>query len=121
MSKNEELAQELCKAAAERLHHLSMRYVGALHEVALGKPVGLIPKTHPGNYEMRDLIDLVLLTRAEINALTALLVKKQAFTSYEYIVQCTEEYEWFTKQKAEQLGCEVSDAGLVFKTKKGGQ
>ena len=100
--------------AANRLHHLSMRYVGALHECAKGEKVGIIAQNHPGNREMRDLIDLVLLTRAEINGITELLVKKGITTTEELQKIFAGEYEWLTKQKAQQLGVEVTDVGLVF-------
>ena len=102
------------REAAERLHHLSMRYAGAWVEVAKGEKVGLLPKDYPGLKEMRDLIDLILLTRAEINGLTELLVKKGLTTTEELQKIFGTEYEWLTKQKAQQLGVEVTDAGLKY-------
>lgn len=102
------------REAAERLHHLSMRYVGALHEVAKGEKVGLIAQDHPGSREMRDLIDLILLTRAEINGITEILVKKGICTVDEIKNTFTAEYEWLTKAKAQQLGVVVTDVGLSF-------
>ena len=48
--------------AAERLHHLSMRYAGAMQELISGKPVGLMPSNSPGLKEARDFIDLILFT-----------------------------------------------------------
>lgn len=107
--------QAAMRKAADKLHHLSMRYVGAFAEIALGRKVGLLPKGTPGLSEMRDLIDLILLTRAEINAFTALLVRKGVFTVDEFTRQCKHEYEWLTEQKAHYLGVEVTDAGLVFR------
>lgn len=101
--------------AANRLHHLSMRYVGALQEVACGQKVGLIGKNHPGNKEMRDLVDLILLTRAEINGLTQILVNAKLITLEAFEKLMTEQYEYLTDVKAKQLGVEVSDVGLVFK------
>lgn len=104
----------LFRQAANRLHHLSMRYVGALHEVAMGEKVGLIAKNHPGNAEMRDLIDLILLTRAEINGISRILIDRKIVSNDKLEKIFTEEYEWLTKQKAQQLGVQVTDAGLTF-------
>jgi hypothetical protein len=100
--------------AQNRLHHLSFRYVGAMVEVVGGKPVTVLPKCHPGVKECRDLIDLILFTRAEINALTKVLITKGVFTEKEYVMQATEEYSWFCKEKASWLGVEVTDVGLSF-------
>jgi hypothetical protein len=97
---------EAMRAAANRLHHLSMRYAGALVELLGDKPVGMIPRGQPGLREARDFIDLILFTRAEINALTKLLEITKAFAA---------EYEWFAQQKAKFLGVGLNDAGLVFR------
>lgn len=43
--------------AANRLHHLSMLYVGSFVELAQGKPVGMLPHNYPGLKDTRDLID----------------------------------------------------------------
>lgn len=102
------------RLAAERLHHLSMRYVGSIMEVGQGAivPIGLIPQGNVGVKECRDLIDLVLLTRAEINALTTLLVQHKVFKVKEFARQCAEEYEWLAQQKAKQFNVEITDVGL---------
>lgn len=109
-----EEAVEKCKASAHRLHHLSMVYVGAFMEVAKGQKVGLIPLNHPGLKETRDLIDLLLFTRAEISGLTRLMVDKGVFTAQEYQEQMIEEYDWFAQQKSKQFGCTVTDTGLSW-------
>jgi hypothetical protein len=101
--------------AANRLHHLSMRYVGAVFEVASGTPVSLLPSNHPGIREMRDLIDCVLLSRAEINGFTRILVEAKLLTIERAEQIFAEEYQWLEEQKAKFLGVEVSDAGLVIK------
>lgn len=107
---------EAYNKAANRLHHLSMRYAGAMMELVSGKKVGLIPANAPGFREARDFIDLILLTRAEINGLSNLLVKKGILTTEEITKEFTEQYDWLTKQKAHQLQVEVTDYGLVFST-----
>ena len=101
--------------AANRLHHLSMRYGGALAELAGGKALGMLPRDWPGLHEARDLIDLVLLCRAEINALTKCLCDAGALDPERYTRQAAEEYEWLCQQKARWLGVEVDDAGLVYR------
>ena len=111
---NQDDLEKANKAAANRLHHLSMRYVGALLEAATGKAVGTLPSSHPGLSECRDLIDLVLLCRAEINALTKCLIDSGTFTAEKFGQEVTDNYDWLAKQKAAQLGVEVTDYGLKF-------
>ena len=108
--------QMTIQQAAERLHHLSMRYVGALAEVGQGRVVGFLERG-PGTSEMRDLIDLILLTRAEINGLSKLLCDAGIFTPEKMVKEFAEQYQWLTKAKEDQLGVEVSDVGLVFRKK----
>jgi hypothetical protein len=108
--------QEAMFRASNRLHHLSMRYSGALQELISKEKVGLIPHGAPGLREARDLIDLILFTRAEINGLSNLLVQKlKLLTPDELTKEMTEQYEFMTDAKARFLDVEVSDAGLVFK------
>lgn len=102
------------KRATTRLHHLSMRIGGAFVELAKEKKVGLLPSNHPGLHEARSLIDCALLCRAEINALTALLVKAKVFTEEDFAKQCVEEYEYLTRVKAQELAVEVTDVGIVI-------
>ena len=116
--------------AAQRLHHLSMRYAGALVELLQGKPTFGMPQGHPGLREPRDFIDLILFTRAEINGLTAVLHETgvlvevgaqdvvgaaiRPMTMERYTEIMAEQYEWLTKEKAKFLAVGVSDEGLVF-------
>lgn len=111
MSKETERA---INKAASRLCHLSMRYVGAFMEVAQGKGVGLIPQDHPGLHEVRDLINLILLCRAEINALTKCLINQRVLETESFSKQIAEEYEWFAQAKAKFLGVTVTDVGIQF-------
>lgn len=67
--------QQAAHDAANRLHHLSMRYGAAIAEIAQGRPLGLIPKGYPGLSDVRDLVDIALLVRAEVSGLTALLIE----------------------------------------------
>jgi hypothetical protein len=102
--------------AANRLHHLSLRYVGAFAEIAKGQKVGLLPNGTPGLKEMRDLIDLILFARAEINGLTKILFDRGLVTGEQLAEIMTEQYQHITKEKAQWLGVVVTDAGLTFST-----
>jgi hypothetical protein len=112
------MSQEALRLASERLHHLSMRYVGALAEVVSGKAHGFLPTGWPGLKECRDFIDLILFTRAEINGLTNLLAKAGVVTVEQITKEFAEQYEWFAQEKAKFLGVGISDVGLVFDMKK---
>lgn len=114
MGVSKEAAEQLDRAC-RRLHHLSMRYGGAIVELAKGQKVGLIEKDYPGLKEMRDLVDLVLICRAEINALTKSLLDAGVIDADKFTRQQAEDIEWITRHKASFLGCEVTDYGLVFK------
>lgn len=117
MSAKESSEQQLqaeYERAYHRLHHLSMRYVGAMLEAATGQPVGLLPANHPGLSQMRDLIDLILICRAEINALTQLCYEKGVFTQAEHTRQLIDDIRWLEKQKARFLNVTVTDTGLTF-------
>lgn len=107
--------QSAARKAGERLHHLSMIYGAAILELAQGKEVGMVPTGYPGLKKMRDLADLILLTRAEINGLTNLLIEAGVLDLDKVSRTFAEEYEWLTQQKAKQFGVGVSEHGLVFK------
>lgn len=100
--------------SAQNLHHISIIYAGAVMELATGKEQGLIASDAPGVKKVRDLVDIVLLTRAENNALVSMLVKKGVFTSREFTDEVGEQYKWFTDVKAKQFNVQVRDYGLVF-------
>jgi hypothetical protein len=106
------------RKAAQRLHHLSMLYAGCFHELVSGRPGGVLMQGHPGLKQVRDFIDLILLTRAEINALTKLLTDAKIIDPEKLVRQFAEEYEWFAQAKAEAFGVEVTDYGLVLNPKK---
>ena len=108
-------AQEKLNIAHQRLHHLSMRYFGAFVECGQGKPIGMVPLSWPGRKEIRDLVDLVLLTRAEISGLSRILVDAGIVTPARLTAIMTEEYEFITKAKEKQLAVKVTDHGLEFK------
>lgn len=102
------------RLAAKRLTHLSMRYAGALVDLVCPNPPRLILQGHPGLRETRDFINLILITRAEINALTKVLIEKGITTPDRLAEVMADEYEWLTKEKARFLNVGVSDEGLVL-------
>lgn len=110
------LEEAVAKArhAAQRLHHLSMLYSGSLIELVKGEKVGVLPTSYPGLKEARDFIDLILFTRAEINALSRLLIDAGVLDLEKVQNQFAEEYEWFAQQKAKLYGVEVTDYGVRF-------
>lgn len=105
---------------ASRLNHLGMIYAGAMAEVAQGHPVTFLPLDAPGLKQVRDLIQLVLFTRAEVNGLTNLLIEKELVTLSEVEQQMEDEYEWLAAGKVRQfsdlLGVDIhiTDQGLSF-------
>lgn len=99
---------------ANKLHHLGMIYVGAVAEVAQGKVVGVLPADNPGVHNIRDLIDLVLFARAEINGLTNLLVRRNIVNEEQLNREFAEQYRYLAQTKAKQFGVGVNDLGLVF-------
>ena len=101
--------------AANRLHHLSMRYAGAILELASGEKIGFIAQGTPGLHETRDLIDLLLFTRAEINGLIKIMIEATLITRERLTEIMTEEYDYVATTKAKHLGVEVTEDGLVFK------
>lgn len=118
MSKSEEFAEHIAdeeyRKAANRLHHLSMRYAAAFLEMATGKRQGMIPQGYPGLSEFRDIVDLVLYVRAEMNGHTRILVEAGLITAEKAKKIMTEEYEFLAQAKAKQFGIGISDMGLVF-------
>lgn len=115
MPKDKATLQQAAAKAANRLHHLSMRYVGALLEACTGsKSVGFLPANHPGLRQCRDLIDQVLMCRAEVNGLMQMMHDAGLFPEEKYLEVMAEQYEWFAQTKAKFLGVEVTDVGITI-------
>lgn len=102
------------RKAANKLHHLSMLYAGALAELGQAKKLGLLPSDAPGIKGARDIVDIVLLVRAELNAVTNLLLKRGVIKLPDLEAAFAHEYEWFAQQKANLFGCKVTEGGLFF-------
>jgi len=75
---------------------------------------GFVSRDHPGLREARDLIDLVLLCRAEINGLVKILVDAKLIDEKVAERVFADEYEWFAREKAKFLNGGLSDEGIVI-------
>jgi hypothetical protein len=114
MSKTTEQLQAEMQAQANRLHHLSMLYVGAIAELAEGRALGMIPQNRPGLKTTRDILDLMLFIRAEMNGLTRILMEANIVTQDRLLAVFAEEYRIEADAKAAQFGCESTAAGLKY-------
>lgn len=112
---------------ASHLNHIGQIYAGALAELGQGRRLPMIPQDHPGLPIVRDLLQLVLFQRAEINGLTKLLLEKGVATSDEVNQVFQDEYEWLAGAKADQLGKQlglhiaVTDYGLSIRARGPGE
>lgn len=78
----------------------------------------------PGPQAMRELMDLVLILRAEGNAVAALLIQKGVFTATEYTEQLQKEAEFLDQQmsaffpgfRTSEVGIEIYDVPLARST-----
>lgn len=93
------MTNEQFKAQADRLHHFSMIYCGAIYELAAGKQILGLPIGHPGLKEVRDVLDLILFLRAEINAMSKILLEAKLITPERFQEIMGEEYKWLADQK----------------------
>lgn len=80
-----------------------------------GWQLGTRPKGDPESDAVRDHRELTLILRAEVNALTALLVEKGVFTSQEMYEQTEKEAEYLNERyEKDYPGVRAVDDGLVF-------
>lgn len=104
------------QAESNRLHHLSMVYAGDFAQLpwAEGAATGIVPYGTPGLKGVRDIADIALLVRVEVNALVNMLVRKGVFTSEEWVRECIEQTQWFTAQKEQKFNVKSTAEGLVL-------
>jgi hypothetical protein len=105
---------EAMAKAVNLLHHISMRVCACFWEFPNGKQAAFFPANHPGVHDVRSQIDMTMFSRAEVSALTRLLIEKGVFTAEEYSIQATEEYECLANAKAREFNCTVTEYGLSF-------
>lgn len=81
--------------------------------VFLGWMLGTLPDNTPGLKAHKDRVDAQLMTRVEINALTALLIKKGVFTTEEFMAQVVEECEHHSRVLEKTFpGYKATDEGM---------
>jgi hypothetical protein len=85
-----------------------------MYELATNQEIVALAQNHPGSKVCRDLIDLILLCRAEINGITRLLVDSGYLDHRKFVRQMKEEYDYLTDVKAKQFGFTVTDVGLQY-------
>ncbi len=97
--------QQAYEAAVQRL--------AKWRNVLIGWMMGSMPKTAPGYQAHKDRAEAQLMHRVEINALTALLIKKGVFTTEEFMAQIVEECA-HKHRELEQLfpGYKATDIGM---------
>lgn len=89
---------------ASRLNHLGTFYAGAIAELGRGHPITLLQDGVPGLDLVRDLVQLVLFQRAELNALTKALSEAGHLDPKAFGQQCEDDYEWLANAKADHIG-----------------
>lgn len=96
-------------------YNAATQRLGKWRTVFLGWMLGTVPQGTPGLMAHKDRIDAQLMHRVEINALTALLIKKGIFTTEEFMLQVVEECG-HKHEELEQLfpGYKATDAGIAI-------
>lgn len=83
-------------------------------EFVNGTPISFVPANYPGRLEVRDIIDLALFLRAEVTALTRILIETKTISAEKLTKIMIEEYDFVTKAKEEQYKIESTDDGLII-------
>jgi hypothetical protein len=83
--------------------------------VFAGWQLGTRLKGDPECDAVRDHRELSILTRAEVNTLTRLMIDKGIFTDDEFETQLAEEAEWLSNSYEEKFpGCKATDDGIAM-------
>lgn len=99
---------------ANRLAKYRSVYAGSLAELGQGRQLGLLPRDHPGIVLTRDLIEKVLLARAELNAFSRILVEKNVITQAEVEVIMADEYAYLADAHEKITGYKATADGLTM-------
>lgn len=104
------------RSESNRLHHISMIHAGDFASLpwAPGAAQGMVPYGAPGLKGVRDVADIALVLRAEMNALVALLIRKGVFSQEEWVRQCIEDTMWLTEAKEKQFNVRATETGLTL-------
>lgn len=93
--------------AFNRLHHLSMLYAMAFLDQQ--------EMADPGQRLMaRDILDCVLICRAEINGITKILTDLKIVSPEEIKRVMTEQYQWLAGEKAKIYNVTIMDDGIII-------
>lgn len=102
--------------ADEAIANESMRMLNRLakwRSVFAGWQLGTRPKGDPECDAVRDHREVSIIMRAEMNALTALLIAKGVFTVDEYNAQVAGEADWLSLSYERHFpGMKATDAGI---------
>lgn len=93
----------------------SLNRLGKWRSLFAGWQLGTRPKGDPECDAVRDHRELTILLRAEVNALTRLLIEKGIFTGEEFTLTLGAEADKLSADYAERFpGVTASDDGLMF-------
>lgn len=93
--------------------HRALNRLAKWRSVLAGWQLGTRPKGDPECDAVRDQRELLLLLRAELNALTALCLDKRVFAAEEWDAQVAKEADFLSESLAERFpGFRATDVGL---------
>lgn len=99
--------------ALQKLVDETINRVAKWRTVFTGWQLGTREKGDPEGDAVRDHRELTLLLRIEVQALTALMIKKGVFSEREFGLQVIEEAEFFDKQLEKRFpGFRATDDGM---------
>lgn len=102
--------------------HRALNRLAKWRSVLAGWQLGTRPKGDPECDAVRDLRELQLLMRAELNALTGLLVEKGIFTTEEWDAALAKEADLLSEEYAQRFpGFRATDVGLEMDLKVAGE
>lgn len=91
----------------------ALNRLGKWRSALTGRILGTRAKGDPESDGFRDLFDKLLLLRAEVTAITGLLLEKGVFTDLEFLVKLEEEAKYLTEAYEKQFpGFRATDYGL---------
>lgn len=92
-----------------------LQRLGKWRMVFTGWQLGTRPKGDPEGDAVRDHRELSMALRADVNALTALLIEKNVFTAEEYSARLLKECEYLCHEYERRFpGFKASENGMVM-------
>jgi len=107
------------RAQIKQAYDSAMKRLNAWGMLLTGRIAGTLRAEDPRSKGYRDLFQKLLVLRAEVNALTAVLVAKGVMTTEEFTAQITDEAEFLNLEYEKRFpGVRSTEAGLeVFDPK----